>query len=211
MHLMLDDQFSAMPWADIDAVVFDVGNVLIAWDCAAILHALLPERPDLHAELTTRVFHSPYWTMRDRDSATREEVIAAMSRTAPELSPYIRRVMEGWNDLPDIPEGVEALKTCKAHRKKVYALTNYAADEFAHTRCTHAFFDLFDGIIVSGQEKLIKPGLEIYAHLIFRYGLDPKRTLFIDDSPANIEAALESGWQAICYNRAGKLAKFFGC
>lgn len=211
MHLMLDDQFSAMPWADIDAVVFDVGNVLIAWDCAAILHALLPERPDLHAELTTRVFHSPYWTMRDRDSATREEVIAAMSRTAPELSPYIRRVMEGWNDLPDIPEGVEALKTCKAHGKKVYALTNYAADEFAHTRRTHAFFDLFDGIVVSGQEKLIKPGLEIYAHLIFRYGLDPKRTLFIDDSPANIEAALESGWQAICYNRAGKLAKFFGC
>lgn len=209
MHLMLDDQFSTMPWAEIDAVVFDVGNVLLSWNARDILERLIPDRPDLHEELLTRVLLSPYWTMRDRNSATREEVIAAMSRTAPELEPYVRRIMEGWGDLPEIPEGIAALKACKAHGKKVYALSNYPDVEFAHARQSHDFFDLFDGLVVSSHEHLIKPGLEIYAHLIFRYDLDPARTLFIDDSPANIEAALESGWQAICFQRPGKLARFF--
>ena len=171
---------------------------------------LIPERPDLHGELTIRVFKSPYWCMRDRGSATLEEVIAAMSTGATELEPYIRRVMEGWIDLPAMPEGVAALKACKAHGVKVYALTNYADKEFAHACATNDFFALFDDYVVSAREHLIKPGHEIYEVLISRYGLDPARTLFIDDTPANIEGALHCGWQGLCYNRPGKLTHFFG-
>ena len=208
MHLMIDDRYTSMPWDEIDAVVFDVGNVLLTWTADEILNRLIPERPDLYEELTIRIFKSPYWCMRDRGTATLEEVIAAMSAHAPELEPYVRRVMEGWIDLPEIAEGVEALKTCKAQGKKIYALTNYADEPFAHACATHAFFSLLDGFVCSGRELLLKPGLEIYAHLIHRFGLDPARTLFIDDSPANIEAALESGWQGLCYNRPGKLENF---
>lgn len=209
MHLMLDDLYPAMPWDKIDAVVFDVGNVLLRWDPEEILQRLLPDRPDLHGELLTRVLRSPYWTMRDRGSITREEAIAAMSRTAPALEPCVRRIMEGWGDLPEIPEGIDVLQTCKAHGKQVFALSNYPDPEFTQARQSHAFFGLFDGIVVSSAEKIIKPSLEIYAHLTFRHGLNPARTLFIDDSPANVEAALEFGLQAICFDRPGKLARFF--
>lgn len=209
IRLMLDDQFETMPWDKIDAVVFDVGNVLLGFHANELLGRLIPERPDLHEELIIRIFKSPYWCMRDRNSATREEVIAAMSKTAPELEPYIRRVMEGWIDLPSITEGVDALKSCKAHGVKLYALTNYADKEFAYACQQHDFFSLFDDYVVSAREHLIKPGHEIYELLTERFGLDPTRTLFIDDSPANIEGALECGWQGICYNRAGKLENFF--
>ena len=209
IRLMLNDQYPTMPWDVIDAVVFDVGNVLLSWKGQEILDRLLPERPDLHEELLVRVFRSPYWSMRDRGSATLDEVIDAMSRTAPELEPYVRRIMEGWIDLPAMEEGVNALKTCKSHGVKLYALTNYADKEFAHACVTHDFFQLFDGFIVSGREHLVKPGLEIYARLIREFDLDPARTLFIDDSPMNIEAALESGWQGICYNKEGLLRDFF--
>lgn len=209
MHLMLDNQFSAMPWAEIDAVVFDVGNVLLSWKEADILNAVLPDRPDLHDELTTRVFRTPYWVMGDRGTITPEEAIAAMSRTAPELAPYIRRVMEGWIDLPELPEGIEVLKACKAHGKKVYVLSNYPSAAFEHARQTHSFFVLFDGIVVSSHEHIIKPSLNLFALVADRFDLTPSRTLFIDDSPANVEAALESGWQSICYNRPGRLARFF--
>ena len=209
IRLMLDDQFDTMPWDKIDAVVFDVGNVLLSWKADELLNKLIPERPDLHAKLNIRIFKSPYWCMRDRNSATREEVIAAMSKTAPELEPYIRRVMEGWIDLPAMPEGINALKTCKAHGIKLYALTNYADEEFAYACQQHDFFSLFDDFVVSAREHLIKPGHEIYEVLTERFQLDPARTLFIDDSPANIEGALESGWQGICYNRGGKLENFF--
>ena len=147
--------------------------------------------------------------MRDRGSATVEEVIGAMSKTAPELEQYIRRVLNQWIDLPAMQEGVNALKTCKAHGVKLYALTNFADEKFAIACKKFDFFSLFDDYIVSGRLHMVKPGREIYEHLITKFDLDPARTLFIDDSPANIEAALEYGWQGLCYNREGKLAKFF--
>ena len=209
MNLMIDDKYAAMPWDKIDAVVFDVGNVLLSWKPVEILEKLLPEYPGLYEELTIRVFKSPYWVMRDRGSASVEEVIAAMSKTAPALEPHIRKIMYGWIDLPAMSEGVETLNICKDHGVKLYALTNYADEAFAHACATHAFFNLFDDLFVSGREHTIKPGLEIYARMQQRFSLDPARTLFIDDSPMNIEAALESGWQGLCYNRDGKLAKFF--
>lgn len=210
IRLMIDDQYSTMPWDKIDAVVFDVGNVLLSWQPGEILNRLVPERPDLHGELTIRIFKSPYWCMRDRGTISQEEAIAAMSAHTPVLEPYIRRVMEGWIDLPEIAEGVEAVKACKAHGKKIYALTNYADEPFAHACAQHEVFSLFDGFVCSARENLLKPGLEIYAQLIHRFDLDSARTLFIDDTPGNIEAALESGWQGLCYNREGKLRNFFG-
>lgn len=209
MNLMIDDKYASMPWDEIDAVVFDVGNVLLAWTAQEQLNRIIPERPDLHEELTIRIFKSPYWCMRDRGSASVEDVIHAMSRTAPELEPYIRRVMNDWVDLPSISEGVDALKTCKAHGVKLYALTNFADEEFAIACEKFDFFSLFDDFVVSGRLHMVKPGHQIYEHLINHFNLDPARTLFIDDSPANIEAALEFGWQGLCYNREGKLAKFF--
>lgn len=210
IRLMIDDMYDTMPWDQIDAVVFDVGNVLLSWKAQELLDMLIPDRPDLHGELTIRIFKSPYWCMRDRGSASLEEVIAAMSTNATDLEPYIRRVMEGWIDLPAMPEGVAALKACKAHGVKLYALTNYADKEFAHACAMNDFFALFDDYVVSAREHLIKPGHEIYEVLTSRYGLDPARTLFIDDTPANIEGALHCGWQGLCYNRSGKLTHFFG-
>lgn len=209
IRLMIDDKYDSMPWDEIDAVVFDVGNVLLSWKGQEILNRVVPERPDLHEELSQRTVRSPYWTMRDRGSISLEEAIAAMSANAPELEPYIRRIMTQWIDLPAIPEGVETLKTCKAHGKKLYALTNYADEAFAHACASHDFFTLFDGFVVSGRLHMVKPSLEIYAHLIHQFDLDPTRTLFIDDSTVNIETALESGWQGLCYNRPGKLRDFF--
>ena len=209
MRLMIDDLFPSMPWEEIDAVVFDVGNVLLSWTAAEVLNRLVPDRPDLHEILTVRVFKSPYWCMRDRGSASREEVIQAMAANAPELLPYVRSIMEHWIDLPAIAEGVEALKICKAHGVKLYALTNYADQEFAYACRKHTFFSLFDGLVVSSRLHMVKPSLEIYDHLIGCFQLEPARTLFIDDSPANIEAALESGWQGLCVNRPGKLTEFF--
>ncbi|MGN1368647.1 MAG: HAD family hydrolase [Aristaeellaceae bacterium] len=209
-HLMLDDQFASMPWDRMDAVVFDVGNVLLSFKPEEQLTRIVPERPDLHAELARRIYQSPYWCMRDRGSATVEEVTGGMSATAPELEPYIRRVMTQWNDLPVMQEGLDALKACKAHGMKLYALTNYADEEFGIACKKYDFFSLFDGYVVSGRIHMVKPERRIYDHLISRFGLDPARTLFIDDNIANIEAALDAGWQGLCYNKAGKLAAFFG-
>lgn len=210
LHLMFDDQYPSMPWDEIDAVVFDVGNVLLRWDNSALLQRIIPERPDLHPILRQLIFQSPYWSMLDRGSATPEEVFASMTARYPELAPYARRIMNKWVDLEEIPEGVAALKACKAHRKKVYVLSNYPRDGFQHAVETHDFFRLFDDLFVSSHHQLVKPEPTIFAKATEVLHLAPARTLFIDDSPANIEAALHFGWQGLCANAPGKLNAFFG-
>lgn len=209
--MMIDDLYPRMPWDKIDAVVFDVGQVLLRFDPAQLLDRLVPQRPDLHDALLARVFKSPYWVMLDRGTATVEELIAVMCTGAPEeMIPHIHRIMTGWWDIDEIPEGVRALKACKAHGKKLYVLSNYGDKPFAHAEATHDLFSLFDDKLVSSRHHVIKPDPAIYALAQQRFGLDPARTLFIDDAPANIEGALQAGWQGLCFNHPGKLDAFMG-
>lgn len=211
MRLTLDGQYAAMPWEEIDHVIFDVGNVLIAYSPDKILAELLPEEPALYPVLKERVFHSPYWPMLDRGLLSSEEAIEPMCALHPELKPAVTRIMTGWHDLKDvIEEGLNTLRKCKAMGKKLYVLSNYNDKAFEYIRQKYDFWDLFDGFLISAQEGLIKPDPAIFRLLIDRFQLDPARSLFIDDSPANIEAALYCGLQGICYNRAGKLQEFFG-
>ena len=67
-----------------------------------------------------------------------------------------------------------------------------------------------DGAVVSAREKMVKPDPAIFAKLIERGGLQPEGTLFIDDSPANIAAALVFGMHGFCFNAPGKLSAFIG-
>lgn len=210
IRLTLDDRYDRIPWDELDNIVFDVGNVLLSFQSQELLDRVLPDCPELHEELTWRIFKSPYWPMFDRGSLTIEEAITAMSARTPEIEPYVRRIMTQWNELTPVEEGIAVLKACKAKGKKVYALTNYYDDGFTYSCEKNDFFRLFDGCVVSGREHMIKPGRPIYDVLISRYGLDPARTLFIDDAPGNIETALDAGWQGICFNRPGKLRRFFG-
>lgn len=210
MRLTLDSQYTAMPWEEIDNVVFDVGNVLLAFSPDKLLRDLLPDQPELYPMLKERVFGSPYWPMLDRGLLTCEEAIEPMCALRPDLRPAVTRIMTGWIDLKDvIEEGVATLEKCKAMGKKLYVLSNYNDGAFAYIRQKYDFWDFFDGFVISAEEGITKPDPAIFRLLLDRFQLDPTRSLFIDDSHANIEAALWCGMQGICYNRAGKLQEFF--
>lgn len=56
---------------------------------------------------------------------------------------------------------------------------------------------MFDGIVVSGAEKIVKPDPELYRILIDRYRINPQETLFIDDNPENIQTAKQLGFQTL--------------
>lgn len=74
IRLTLDDQFETMPWDAIDAVVFDVGNVLLAFaPMKEIIQERLPDHPELHQILLKKTVQSPYWIMLDHGSITQEE------------------------------------------------------------------------------------------------------------------------------------------
>lgn len=210
MQLLLNDRCSVMPWNAIDNVVFDVGNVLLSFQPEKLLREILPDHAAEHPALLRCVFQSPYWQMMDRGVVDLEEAIVLMSCGHATLRPLIERVMRGWNDrLELIDEGVTALHACKAHDKRCYVLSNYSAAPFDHSCRKHPHvFSLFDGIMVSAKERLIKPDQRIFLRLIERFRLDPERTLFIDDSAANVESAMDCGLQALHYHQPGLLDAF---
>lgn len=113
-----DDIYENMPWDAVDAVVFDVGQVLLSYNPQEILDEHVPDRPDLHPILLEKIFRSPYWLMRDHGLMTRDEAIEAMIGRDEPLRPYITRVMHNWVDLKEVlPEGLKTLQSCKAARR----------------------------------------------------------------------------------------------
>ena len=211
LHVTLDGQFETMPWAQIDTVVFDVGNVLLTFSPDAVLKDLFPEDAEKRQLMLDLVFRSPVWCMLDRGILSLDEAAAAMAGLRKELIPDILYVLENWVDLKDVKtEGVATLKKCKAMGKKCIVLSNYHDVAFQHVKAKYDFFQLFDGFVISGEVHMCKPCPEIYHYLLDHFHLDGARTLFIDDAPANIEGAMHCGIQGLCYDKPGKLTKFFG-
>ena len=89
----------------------------------------------------------------------------------------------------------------------LYALTNFGAEFFAGFRSTEPIFELFDDIVVSGEEGVAKPDPRIYAIAEQRFGHPPQALFFTDDNPANVAAAAARGWRAHLFTDATALER----
>jgi len=92
---------------------------------------------------------------------------------------------------------VEILAELKRSGVPRYGLTNFSAETFRPQRQRFEFLSWFDGIVVSGEEGVIKPDPRIFRILLERYGIAPEETVFIDDSPTNAAAATALGIHGI--------------
>lgn len=206
---MIDECYDHMPWDALDAIVFDVGDVLLHYSPEAELEHFFPGDHEKHEYLLRKIIHTPYWNMLDRGTLTLDEAIVAMAGRDMDLKKDIRTMLENFPCFNTVvEEGVCTLKASFARRKRVFVLSNYQDKAFDRVEAQYDFFDLFEAKIVSAKVKMIKPNPEIYDYVIKTYELDPSRTLFIDDTPANIEGAMHMGWQGFCLNRPGKLSDF---
>lgn len=210
MKLLIQDLFGTMPWDAADAVVFDVGNVLLAFDPPFLAARSFPGDEALQRAVIRRTTATPYWSMLDRGTLSLATAPEAMCAAEPALKPAVAKFMREWIDLPPIPEGVAALAKVRAMGKRTYVLSNFELEAFAHVEAANPFFRGFDGMVVSSREGLLKPDPAIFRLAEARFGLDPARTLFIDDSTANVEAALNRGWQAFWCREPAELKAFMG-
>ena len=99
----------------------------------------------------------------------------------------------------------QVLNIAKQKGYKLYALTNWSAEKFPWAKENFKFFALFDAMVVSGQEKCIKPFPKIYQILLSRYNLKAEDCIFIDDNIKNVEAARELGFSAIRFTSPQEL------
>ncbi len=210
MHY-IEERFQTMPWDAFDSVVFDIGNVLIRFSPQHTLDVLIGEDAALKAELMERIFRSPHWLDLDRGTVTYEQAAQRMSQGNPAIRPEVDRVLGGWMSVKTpIREGVDALRRCKEMGKRLYVLSNYHEPAYEWLLERYDFFSLFDGGVISCYVHLLKPEPEIYRELIARCALEPARTLFLDDTPANVQGAMQAGIAGFLAESPQKVARFFG-
>ncbi len=190
----------------IEAVVFDVGNVLITWQPEQYYDREIgPARRDaLFAEVDIHGM-----MVRIDEGGAFADVVEDTAQAHPGWTEEIRWVRDRWCDIaqPDIPGSVQLLRRLKARGVPVYALTNFGAQNFPLSVAQFPFLAEFDRHYVSGEMRMAKPDPAIYAAVEADSGVAPGALLFTDDRSDNIAAAQARGWQTHLFDGPDGLAQ----
>ena len=190
----------------IDTIIFDLGGVLIDWNPLYVYRKIFKTEEEIEwflKNVTTNEWNENQDAGYPLHKAT-EELIAKHPEWKSEIKAYYGRWLEMLGD--QIHETVEILHQLKKTGKyKLYALTNWSAETFPHALERFDFFKLFDGVVVSGEEKMRKPSAAFYKIIIDRYHLDASKTIFIDDSVRNVKGAEAVGINGIHFHNPSQL------
>lgn len=186
-------------------IIFDIGNVLLSFEPKEYMKTKIKIREENIEKLFNEIFLSEEWLMLDRGTIEEPMAIERIIERNAELSEDIKTVFKDWcSILVPIPKTVELLKSLKSKGYNIYYLSNFHDLAFKDVTNKNEFFNLFDGGVVSYEEKLLKPEEEIYKRLIERYNLIPEETIFVDDTKVNVEAAKKLGIRAFVFESPEK-------
>jgi 2-haloacid dehalogenase len=178
----------------IEAVIFDIGNVLIEWNPERFYDRVIGEerRRAMFAAVDLHAMNEAV----DRGAHFRDTVYAAAA-TYPEWTPEITMWHDRWIDMatPAIDHSVRLLRALRSKGVPVFALTNFGIQTFDHAVTQYPFLEEFDLRFVSGHMGVTKPDPAIYEMVEQDCGVDPGALLFVDDRFDNITVAMARGWQ----------------
>ena len=177
--------------------LFDLGGVFFDWDPDHFYKNVfenIEEREFFLAEVC-----NDQWNVQQdagRSIAEAElELIPKFPHYEKEIKMYYknhRKMIRGVFE-----ESIDILKKLKDKNYECYVLSNWSAETFLGMTDDYPFLKLFDGLLISGEDKLIKPDHAIYQLARDRFNLNPEETVFIDDKLENIQAAQEMNFKTI--------------
>ncbi|MCE9649196.1 MAG: HAD family phosphatase [Parvibaculum sp.] len=178
----------------VDTVVFDIGNVLIAWDPRHLYRKVFATEAEVErflAEVCTLEWHLAH----DHGVSFEENALKLKA-----LHPDHGELIDMWGGRYDemipgrIPGTADLLHALGDAGVALHGLTNMPVPTFKHLREAYPELQRLRTTVVSGDEGIVKPDPRIFELLIARAALAPQRTLFIDDSRANVDAAAKLGF-----------------
>lgn len=192
---------------EIRHIVFDIGKVLLHYDPSLPFNRLIPDAAE-RQWFFDNVCTSD-WNIEQDRGRTWEEAESLLLDRHPDHAENIRNFRLYWHEM--VPhaydDSVALMEGLIDEGRDVTMLTNFASDTFREAQERFPFLKLPRGVTVSGDIKLIKPDRAIYDHHIRSFDLEPAATLFIDDSPKNVEGAREAGWLAVLFTDAATLKR----
>lgn len=181
---------------DLKNIIFDFGGVLIDWNPELLYKKIFKTKDEMDFFLSN-IATTEWNTLQDAGRPL-SEATAVLQREHPEYRDEIGLFYSRW---PEMLGGIfeENVKLIKPLKEKygVYGLTNWSAETLPFATSRYDFFKDLDGIVVSGEEKLVKPDKRLFQILLDRFDIRPQESLFIDDNGDNILAAREMEFQTI--------------
>ena len=187
-------------------VVFDLGGVLLEWDPRHLYRKLFPG-DEAAMEAFLGEVCTVEWNERQDAGRTFAEAVAELMPKHEDKRHLIEAFGRRFDEMiPGALDGtVEIARELKGRGVPLYALTNWSSETFPSQRVRFPFLDWFDGIVVSGDEGVIKPDLRIFRILLDRYGVAADESVFIDDNPKNAQAASALGIHGIHFQSPAQL------
>lgn len=180
-------------------IVFDIGRVLIWWDVKILYKEVFATEEDMNNFFDTISFFD--WNLSMDAGKPFAVGVKEKQEQFPQYAKEIAMFDEYWEKTAPyyLEEPVRVLKELKEKNYNLYALTNFSSEKFALSKKRFDFLNIFDGTVVSAEEKLVKPNPDIFLLLCKRYNFIPEESVFIDDSEANIKTAKELGFKTILF------------
>ena len=191
-----------------EAIVFDLGGVLIDWNPSYLFDRLFDDESQ-KKHFFEHICTSAWNEEQDAGRPIQEATNLLVSQH-PEWRPYIEAYYGRWEEMlgGPIQETVDIFRDLKQSGKyRLYALTNWSGELFPIALEKYDFLHWFDGRLVSGDEKMRKPFPEFYQLMLSRFDLQPENTLFIDDNMRNVKAAEDMGIKALRFEGPHQLRK----
>lgn len=209
--IRFDLMYDTMPWHKVDAVVFDIGNILIRYAPDHFLEILFPGDAQKQRDMMARVYGGPYWPRFDRGTLSYEDAAREMVAVYGGAYEDYMHALTGWIEIKTpIEEGWRAAQRCRRAGKKLYLLSNYPREGYLRMREKFAdLFEIFDGGVISCFCHQLKPEPEIYQTLIDTCHLESGRSLFIDDTLCNVQGAMNMGIHGFHMHEKGMMDRFF--
>ena len=180
-------------------IVFDFGGVLIDWNPRYFYKDIFTDKSEMEFFLTE--ICGPAWSMKQDAGYPLEEATKELQDQHPKYRSEIEMFNKNWDVMlgGEIFENTKLLKPLKS-KYRLFGLTNWSAEYFPIVFDRYSFFKNFEGIVVSGLEKMVKPDKDIFELLLKRYNLSQYESVFIDDNLHNIDTAKELGFLTIHVN-----------
>ncbi|MCR4910432.1 MAG: HAD family phosphatase [Bacteroidales bacterium] len=181
----------------VTTIIFDFGAVLVDWNPHRMLDKYFGSVEK--ADWFIKNVCTSEWNTEMDGGKPFAQGIAERSAIYPEYAADIQAYYDRWIEMigGEIPGMREMVAELKEKGYKLYGLTNWSSETFCLVRNEFPVFGLLDGMLVSGEEHLLKPSPEIFQRLVDRFGLTSSECLFIDDNAANVEGSIAFGIPAI--------------
>ncbi|MBR1766328.1 MAG: HAD family phosphatase [Bacteroidales bacterium] len=201
-------------------IIFDFGNVLVQWH-PELVYADYFGGDEAKAWWFLRHVCDADWRNRIDAGESTDACIRELKASQPDYADAIELYRSRWREMltgevPGMRELLQELTTQKSEIKNqkpkpgIYGLTNWSMETFPEARERFGILQMIDRYVVSGAEGLVKPDRRLFQVLLERYALRAEDCTFVDDNPANVEAARHMGMRGIVFSSADNLRAELG-